>query len=78
MRNPNSGKNSHRVLVAPPGLYILISLYYHYREYAQSIPKPFTVRYNPYTQSTEILDSKPQIEMLAKTIDSKYLNPGGS
>jgi phenylalanine-4-hydroxylase len=28
------------------------------------VPRPFGVRYNPYTQSVEILDSKTQIESL--------------
>ncbi|XP_065352509.1 protein henna isoform X1 [Cloeon dipterum] len=33
-------------------------------KYAQTVPRPFGVRYNPYTQSVEILDSKEQIEDL--------------
>ncbi|XP_054289511.1 protein henna-like isoform X1 [Macrosteles quadrilineatus] len=33
-------------------------------KYAQTIPRDFGVRYNPYTQSVEILDSKPQIQEL--------------
>lgn len=38
------------------------------REFALSIPRPFTVHYNPYTQSVEILDAKPQMEELARDI----------
>lgn len=34
------------------------------RKYANTIPRPFGVRYNPYTESVEVLDSKPQIERL--------------
>ncbi|KAK7792826.1 hypothetical protein R5R35_006003 [Gryllus longicercus] len=37
-------------------------------KYAQTIPRPFGVRYNAYTQSIEILDSKPQIENLVDGI----------
>ncbi|XP_014671573.1 PREDICTED: probable phenylalanine-4-hydroxylase 1 [Priapulus caudatus] len=36
--------------------------------YAASIPRPFTVRYNPYTQSIEILDDKYKILDLAGNI----------
>lgn len=38
------------------------------REFALSIPRPFTVHYNPYTQSVEILDAKPQVEDLARDV----------
>lgn len=41
------------------------------REFALSIPRPFTVHYNPYTQSVEILDAKPQIEELARDVLSE-------
>ncbi|XP_035217508.1 protein henna-like [Stegodyphus dumicola] len=41
------------------------------REFALSIPRPFTVHYNPYTQSVEILDAKPQVEELARDIHSE-------
>ncbi|XP_055952914.1 protein henna-like isoform X2 [Argiope bruennichi] len=41
------------------------------REFALSIPRPFTVKYNAYTQSVEILDAKPQVEELAKDIHSE-------
>lgn len=41
------------------------------KEFAYSIPRPFTVRYNPYTQSIEILDRKNQLEGLVKTIRSE-------
>ncbi|GLG98846.1 Protein henna [Gryllus bimaculatus] len=37
-------------------------------KYAHTIPRPFGVRYNAYTQSIEILDSKPQIENLVDGI----------
>lgn len=33
-------------------------------EFAATIPRPFSVRYNPYTQSIETLDSKQQIKKL--------------
>nr|CAD7427970.1 unnamed protein product [Timema monikensis] len=37
-------------------------------KYAQTIPRHFGVRYNAYTQSIELLDSKPQIEGLVQNI----------
>ncbi|GAB6029449.1 hypothetical protein CHUAL_005207 [Chamberlinius hualienensis] len=36
--------------------------------YAATIPKPFSVRFNPYTRSVEIIDSKAQVETLVKDI----------
>jgi len=39
-----------------------------FRKYASTIPRQFGVRYNPYTQSIELLDSKPQIEGLVENI----------
>lgn len=41
-----------------------------YSKYAQTIPRNFGVRYNPYTQSVEILDSKPQIHELIQSINN--------
>ncbi|XP_026475703.1 protein henna-like isoform X2 [Ctenocephalides felis] len=40
-------------------------------KYAETIPRPFGVRYNAYTQSIEILDSKHQIENLVTNINSE-------
>ncbi|CAH3147305.1 unnamed protein product [Porites lobata] len=40
------------------------------REFAAKIPRPFSVRYNPYTQSVEVLDSKDQIMKLTSDIRS--------
>nr|CAH7752140.1 unnamed protein product [Callosobruchus chinensis] len=37
-------------------------------KYAGTIPKGFSVRYDPYTQSIEVLDSKPQIQRLVNNI----------
>ncbi|RWS16438.1 Protein henna-like protein [Dinothrombium tinctorium] len=41
------------------------------REYSKTIPRPFHVRYNPYTQSVEILDSKLQVDALVRDIQSE-------
>jgi len=41
------------------------------RNFAAKIPRPFAVRYNPYTQGIEILDSKPQVETLVRDINSE-------
>ncbi|CAB4064475.1 phhA [Lepeophtheirus salmonis] len=38
-------------------------------EFANASTKPFTVRYEPYTESMEILDSKPQILRLLRGIN---------
>ncbi|XP_044270974.1 protein henna [Tribolium madens] len=40
-------------------------------KYAATIPRAFGVRYNPYTQSIEVLDSKPQIESLVTNISTE-------
>ena len=42
-----------------------------FRKYASTIPRRFGVRYNPYTQSIELLDSKPQIEGLVENISQE-------
>ncbi|XP_038071751.1 protein henna-like isoform X2 [Patiria miniata] len=38
------------------------------RKYAASIPRPFSVRYNPFTQTIEVLDKKMQLKDLATSI----------
>lgn len=40
--------------------------------YAQKIPRPFSVRYNPYTQSVEIINNKAQIINIVKDIKSTF------
>ena len=47
---------------------LIYSTYLIFRKYASTIPRQFGVRYNPYTQSIELLDSKPQIEGLVQNI----------
>lgn len=41
------------------------------RKFAKTVPREFGVRFNPYTQSIEILDSKQQLEELAQTIKNE-------
>lgn len=41
-------------------------------KFANSIPRPFGVRYNAYTQSIEVLDSKKQITNLMGNINSEF------
>ncbi|KAJ8392350.1 hypothetical protein AAFF_G00077140 [Aldrovandia affinis] len=41
------------------------------RRYAATIPRPFTVRYNAYTHSIEVLDSTQQLTNLADSISSE-------
>uniref|UniRef100_A0A0B6ZBR0 phenylalanine 4-monooxygenase n=1 Tax=Arion vulgaris TaxID=1028688 RepID=A0A0B6ZBR0_9EUPU len=38
------------------------------RQFAATIPRPFSVRYNPYTQSVEVINSKEQLISLTKDI----------
>jgi len=38
------------------------------RQYAATIPRPFSVRYNPYTQSVEVINTKQQIVNLTRDI----------
>jgi len=41
---------------------------FHFREFADSIQKPFGVRYNPYTQSVEILSNTDKIVALVSEL----------
>ena len=41
-----------------------------YSKFAETIPRPFTIRYDPYTQSVEVVNSKER--MLALASDIKY------
>lgn len=41
---------------------------FHCREFADSIQKPFGVRYNPYTQSVEILSNTDKIVALVSEL----------
>lgn len=38
-------------------------------EYASKIPRPFSVRYNPYTQTVELINSRHQVETLVRDIN---------
>lgn len=40
------------------------------REFAAKLKRPFQVRYNPYTQSVELLESNQQLKDLARSIQS--------
>ncbi|KAF8981524.1 hypothetical protein BGZ46_002647 [Entomortierella lignicola] len=44
------------------------------REFANSLERPFSVRYNAYTESIEILDSKDKVLRYAQSIKSDMLN----
>ncbi|KAG9339883.1 hypothetical protein JZ751_022196, partial [Albula glossodonta] len=41
------------------------------RRFSSTIPRPFSVRYNPYTESVEVLDNTQQLRNLADCINSK-------
>ncbi len=36
-----------------------------------TIPRPFSVHYNPYTQTIEVIDGKEQIVNMVRTLRSK-------
>ncbi|OWK16934.1 PAH, partial [Cervus elaphus hippelaphus] len=38
------------------------------RNFAATIPRPFSVRYDPYTQRIEVLDNTQQLKILADSI----------
>ncbi|ERE88857.1 phenylalanine-4-hydroxylase [Cricetulus griseus] len=41
------------------------------RAFAATIPRPFSVRYDPYTQRVEVLDNTQQLKILADSINSE-------
>ncbi|XP_039617650.1 phenylalanine-4-hydroxylase [Polypterus senegalus] len=41
------------------------------RKFAATIPKPFSLRYNPYTRSVEVLDNVQQLQNLADNINGE-------
>ena len=41
------------------------------RTFAATIPRPFSVRYDPYTQRVEVLDNTQQLKILADSINSE-------
>jgi len=41
------------------------------RHFAETLERPFSLRYNPYTQSVEILDTRDKLVNLANTIKSQ-------
>ena len=47
---------------------------FYFSDFSSTIPRPFGVRYNPYTQSIEILDSKRQIQKLITDINYEIRN----
>ena len=42
-----------------------------FSDFAATIPRPFGVRYDPYTQTIQLLDSKRQIQKLIANINSE-------
>lgn len=39
-----------------------------HREFARSIPRPFSVRYNPYTQTIEVIKDKTSLEKVLSDV----------
>ena len=46
-----------------------MAYFFIFREFASTIPKPFKARYDAYTQTIEILDSKSQIMKNMRSIN---------
>jgi hypothetical protein len=44
---------------------------FSFRQYAMTIPRPFSVHYNPYTQTMDVINGKEQIVNIVRTIRSK-------
>jgi len=44
-------------------------IFFIFRDFASTIPRPFGVRYDPYTQTIELLDNKRQIQKLITNIN---------
>ncbi|CAF2144072.1 unnamed protein product [Rotaria magnacalcarata] len=38
------------------------------REYAMTIPRPYTIHYNPFTQNMEVVDGNEQIVSMVRTL----------
>ena len=42
------------------------------REFCKLIPRPFAVRYNPYTESVEVIDKKEKLLQVASDMQGKF------
>ena len=77
----NSARNTTGLRLKIPPVFvkkssIILFILKHFSDFAATIPKTFTARYNPYTQRIELLDTKTQIlrNMRGKIIKKyKYL-----
>jgi len=54
-------------------LFVLLLFYKYvwfisFREFAKTIKRPFTVRYNPYTQSVDVLKDTPSINSVVEEL----------
>ena len=47
------------------------SLFVSSSQYAMTIPRPFSVHYNPYTQTIEVIDGQEQIVNMVRTLRSE-------
>ena len=76
----NSARNTTGLRLKTPPFFvkkssIILFILKNFSDFAATIPKTFTARYNPYTQRIELLDTKTQIlrNMRGKII-KKYRN----
>jgi tryptophan 5-monooxygenase len=44
-----------------------LTMYFH-REFAKSTTRPFSLHYNPYTESVEVVKDKPSVQKLVSDI----------
>lgn len=49
----------------------LIVMPLFFREFAQIIPRDFTLRYDPYTQCVKVLNSEYELKELAKELEQQ-------
>ena len=49
---------------------LVVHVICYFREFARTIPRPFSVRYNPYTQSIDVINDKSSVANLVR--DIKY------
>lgn len=66
----NATEKSFKIIF--PQMVAFIQTYdFGFRNFAATIPRPFSVHYDPYTQRIEVLDNTQQLKILADSISSK-------
>lgn len=50
--------------------FITIIIFIYFSQYALTIPRPYTIHYNPYTQNMEVIDGNEQVVNMVRTLRS--------